>query len=303
MIILAETGKKYDDAMNKAREYLEHFPDHAGLWETLGYIYGRKEMHKEGIDAYKKAIQSQPDNPLHWDNLSYLYHALGMEKERDEAYRKVSETDPDYSIRHTLDQAEFRHHIGRQKTALRYVQTVLKKKPGQKEAMRLKAQILIALGQPGRALRILQRMKKKTTDLILSYDIARALYGTRKFGTAAGLLKKITAKEPLFQQAWQLYGECLKETGPAGKALSAFEKAYQLDQEEELRGVCRNKYDIRLAQAKICALTGDAKNAMKYLDDIEKYNPGFMRRIRRMKEFKNLKGFKELIDYRDKMRR
>lgn len=65
----AEEGMNLDEALNLATTAKQELPDNAGVTDTLGWVYYKKNMPAQAILAFDEAIKSDPRNAV------YHYHA------------------------------------------------------------------------------------------------------------------------------------------------------------------------------------------------------------------------------------
>jgi len=75
--------KKYDEALGKAQQLLEQYPDEIMLNGLLAEIYRKKGMTKEAMEVYNGLLERNPDNP---DTQLSLCNFLINEKRYDELF-------------------------------------------------------------------------------------------------------------------------------------------------------------------------------------------------------------------------
>lgn len=112
--LMSRISELTDRAEKQIKAALEIRPDDAGAYETLGIIYQNrakavfdernrtddnekaakldkkgKDLIRQAMKYYEKAVEIDPDNKRYWRSLSQIYPYLGMDEKAQEAMKKA----------------------------------------------------------------------------------------------------------------------------------------------------------------------------------------------------------------------
>jgi tetratricopeptide (TPR) repeat protein len=82
--IYAETGGNLDKALQLAQDAVRLKPDSADYNDTLGWVYLKKDLHSQAINAFQTSVKLNPRSP------EFHYH-LGLAYLRGEQFQKAGD--------------------------------------------------------------------------------------------------------------------------------------------------------------------------------------------------------------------
>lgn len=84
-----------EEALPLYRKATEHTPQHAELYQKMGYIYQQKGDYEQAIANYRQADVLAPDNVWNNRHLAQCYRKTGHNEEALTYYKKVEQVQPD----------------------------------------------------------------------------------------------------------------------------------------------------------------------------------------------------------------
>jgi tetratricopeptide (TPR) repeat protein len=232
----------------------------ADLLHELGLCLVAARRGQEAIESLRQAVRINPKHAGAWRTLGDQLNAAGDEEESRKAYEKHLQA----STRHPeLVEAANHFHTNKLGKAEHLIRDVLKKHPGEVNAMRMLAEIGIKMGQLEDAQNLLERCLELAPD----FHLARHAYAgllmrrnhlerslneidrllTSEPGNPAYLIVKaavlarlgdhlpaLQIYEKLFENyphhasAQMFYGHTLKTVGRMNDAVTAYRKAIEL---------------------------------------------------------------------------
>lgn len=73
----AEQDTNLDMALQLAQTAKQQLPEEAGVTDTLGWVYYKKKLSTQAIQAFEEAIQLAPATPVYWYHLGLAYVQAG----------------------------------------------------------------------------------------------------------------------------------------------------------------------------------------------------------------------------------
>lgn len=190
-------------------------PNSVMTWELLGSLYRDVRAIAVGsmapaIRYFEKAASLEPTNPVLWTELGKLYLANNQTNDAVAAFEKVRALKPDYAPA----------VIGLAKT-------------------------YDSLGQPDKALVLLEEAAQKLSDAELVYETGRLYYNQNDAARAIERFRQAVALKPDYANAIYSLGLAYQKQGDNAKALAQFQQVLELSPRnaavqkvvEELKGV------------------------------------------------------------------
>jgi tetratricopeptide (TPR) repeat protein len=75
--IYTETGQSLDRALTLAQAAVEHLPDSAEAYDTLGWVYYRRGLHRLAIAPFEQSIDRDPENATYHYHLALAHNGSG----------------------------------------------------------------------------------------------------------------------------------------------------------------------------------------------------------------------------------
>jgi len=182
------------EAEEQLRIALTLDPDFPQLYEDLGSALAMQSKFEEAISKFEKAIQLQPALPLAQRKLGHALVAAGRGADADEAFQVYIDKDPD---RAAIIKGIELQRTEKDDEAIEVFRDVLKGNPDNVNAMR---------------------------QLAMCY-----WHGKKRLGDAEALLRRATQVSADFTGAWLTLGALLMELNKYMDAITAYEKATQLE--------------------------------------------------------------------------
>ncbi|HOO45647.1 MAG TPA: tetratricopeptide repeat protein [Deltaproteobacteria bacterium] len=134
--------KRYKDAADVLKRYIEYYPKDTNAYAQLGMIMGNLGDTKSQITYYEKAVELSPKDALLLYNLGTSYEKAGKKKSALSAYKGVLSLKP--GDRDSLRKAaSLSHELGSHQDSYKYYQTLIK---SEDTAANLKGLISAAVG-------------------------------------------------------------------------------------------------------------------------------------------------------------
>ncbi len=140
---IAQSQGKVDEAADYYAKAIEKDPKQSMAYNNLGAIMLRRENWAAAIDAFSHAIAINPEFPEAEYNLGVAYEQNGQLAEAIQAYEAATALNPN-DIYALLGSARLYFKTGNLRIAADRVLTILKKDPGNAEAIELGKQIQAA---------------------------------------------------------------------------------------------------------------------------------------------------------------
>jgi putative PEP-CTERM system TPR-repeat lipoprotein len=94
--LYAEHGGNLDVALGLAQTALKHLPDVAGVYDTLGFIYYKKNLASLAVSTLKVSVEKDPLNPLYHFHLAQAYASSGDSTQAKQSLTRVLDLKPDF---------------------------------------------------------------------------------------------------------------------------------------------------------------------------------------------------------------
>ena len=94
--IYAEEKQNLDNALDLAQRTTEELPEYANAWDTLGWVYYRKQLPLLAIAPLEKAVAKDPGNVLFRHHLGLALTAGGDRARAREAFLAALKIQPDF---------------------------------------------------------------------------------------------------------------------------------------------------------------------------------------------------------------
>jgi tetratricopeptide (TPR) repeat protein len=91
LAFIQQANRDYDLAVNNYLSILKTNPQHAEVWNRLGFAYELQYKAKLAQGAYRKAIQLEPENADYYYNLATLYKKMGKITEMNAVLKELAE--------------------------------------------------------------------------------------------------------------------------------------------------------------------------------------------------------------------
>ncbi len=125
-VALLQEGKKYDKAIEVAKEGLSNFPDAIELYYQLAFVYDEMDDFDKAIEQMEKILKINPEHPDALNYIGYIWADMGVNlEEAEEKIKKALSIKPeDGFIIDSLGWVYYRK--GLYKQALKELQRALK---------------------------------------------------------------------------------------------------------------------------------------------------------------------------------
>jgi tetratricopeptide (TPR) repeat protein len=91
-----EDGDNLDVALQHAQTALAGLPESPEVNDTLGYIYLKKGLHTQAINALKVSVERDPKNPMYLYRLGTAYAAAGDTALARQSFDQALKLDPNF---------------------------------------------------------------------------------------------------------------------------------------------------------------------------------------------------------------
>jgi tetratricopeptide (TPR) repeat protein len=135
----AERAGKFDRAVELLKKLIADYPEFAGGYNDLGYLWVERNMNvEEAGDMIKKAVEMEPKNPSFLDSLGWYYFQTGkFEDAKRELLNALAQMEKDEPtvLEHLGDTYQ---KLGNTKEAVQYWERALKLEPDNADKVRTK---------------------------------------------------------------------------------------------------------------------------------------------------------------------
>jgi putative PEP-CTERM system TPR-repeat lipoprotein len=95
--IYAEERQNLDVALELAERASEQLPDYADAWDTLGWVYYRKQLPLLAIAPFEKAVSQEPENATFHYHLGMALAGVGDHAKAKESLQTALKLQPSYA--------------------------------------------------------------------------------------------------------------------------------------------------------------------------------------------------------------
>jgi tetratricopeptide (TPR) repeat protein len=92
----ASTGGNLDVALQLAQTAKRGLPESAEVNDTLGWVYYKKEMYREAVNALQQSAEKAPSNPEYRYRLGMAYVKAGQWEKGKQALGEALKLKPDF---------------------------------------------------------------------------------------------------------------------------------------------------------------------------------------------------------------
>jgi tetratricopeptide (TPR) repeat protein len=218
---------RYDEGIALLRELLSFDDSWQDAWHNLGLLYLAKEQLDDARLAFEAARQRDPFNPATLLNLGYLYDRAGRREEALDAYFRALQVQPgNTQVWYNL--AVVALELQQRNNARRAVEEVLRRAPGDQEALVLRRRLETlppsAGGEP---------VAESEETLRLCAGAKRAVDEGR-YADAIVALRIAAWRDERSPLPYQYLANVYYLTGRAADAVRAQREALQRDPENDL---------------------------------------------------------------------
>jgi len=140
-----------DGAIAELRRALEIDPAHEMSQREWGLLLERQGRPAEALDHFVEATRIHPDFRAAFEDAARVAAQLGRTAEADAYQRRAATADPN-TVRRFVHWARYLHEHGHEEAAWQEIQRMLRERPTDPEALRLRDDIRAALTSAGHAL-------------------------------------------------------------------------------------------------------------------------------------------------------
>jgi len=94
--IYADERQNLDAALDLAERATEQIPDYAEAWDTLGWVYHRKQLPMLALAPFEKAVAKDPGNATFHFHLGLALTAAGERLRARESLQTALKLQPDF---------------------------------------------------------------------------------------------------------------------------------------------------------------------------------------------------------------
>jgi tetratricopeptide (TPR) repeat protein len=205
---------------------IELAPNFAKPHEDLGILLVETGRAEEAVPVLKNATRLDPQAEMAFFTLGRALAMTGKGADADAAFEASFELNPE---RKQMAMAAEHHKEGRQSEAARLYRQVLRKFPGNVDAMRLLAAILASQSETEESEVLLRKAISLAPDYTLAHtDLAAMMHEQHRYAEAIELLEHAIMLEPGNVKANFLLASTLAPSGRTFDALDAYRKVIEL---------------------------------------------------------------------------
>ena len=218
---------RLEEAERELRRALSLKPDFAQVYEDLGSVLAMRQRFDEAIPLFREAIKREPRLPLAHKKLGQALAAVGRGAEADEEFEEFLDKDPE--ARRVAAGVE---HLraGRIDEAVGSLRAVLKRNPGQVDAMRYLA---LAYARDEQNLGDAEAWLRRATELAPDFtaawlDLGLVLAEMNKHMDAIECYRSALKSDPENAAVWAGLANAYALASYPEQSLAAFEKSLDL---------------------------------------------------------------------------
>ena len=209
-----------EEAEATLRAVIDAAPSFAKPAEDLGYLLLRAKRAGDALPFLERATQLDPGLERAWFSLGKALALLGRGKDADAAFEKSFELSPE---RRLMALAAEHQKEGRIEEAERIYRRVLRKNPGNVDALRLLALLASRADRPDDAETLLQRAIEIAPDFLLAHlDLGRLLKEQDRYEEALECFDRVITLEPAQPQAHFLRAATLARASFTQESIDAY---------------------------------------------------------------------------------
>ena len=95
--ILTDAGENLDVAERWAETAIDLVPTHAGVHDTLGMVYYRRQRYREALQRFQQSVELAPHNAVYRYHLAMVYAKNGEVERARESLRLALDRNPDHT--------------------------------------------------------------------------------------------------------------------------------------------------------------------------------------------------------------
>jgi putative PEP-CTERM system TPR-repeat lipoprotein len=99
--IYIDEGENLKEAQELAERATELFPNHAGMRDTLGSLYLRRQLPGPALNHFQRSVDADPANPLYVYHLGLAYSQSGDKERAAVAFRQSLRLQPGFAAART----------------------------------------------------------------------------------------------------------------------------------------------------------------------------------------------------------
>ncbi|MBI1732744.1 MAG: sulfotransferase [Gammaproteobacteria bacterium] len=219
--------RRMTDAEQALRRAIALAPSFAKPREDLGQLLLRTGRTQEAATELRHAVRLEPALDQAWFNLGKALAALGHGREADAAFERSFELVPE---RKALAYASKAHHEGKLDEAERAYRDVLRRNPGNVDALRLLAGIALQARRQDEAERLLRKALALAPDFVAAHvDLAQLLKEQDRIEEAIESLRAALGIEPDNARTHFLLGGTLAPAALTHEAIESYRRALALN--------------------------------------------------------------------------
>jgi tetratricopeptide (TPR) repeat protein len=248
------------------REVLRQDPGNIAARSNLGAALAAQGQFDEAIPEYETALNSAPEQvrPHLQRNLALAYYKSGRLQQALPIFASLHETQPQ-SRDATLLVADCLLQLGEPAKALALLEPLRVQATGDKALAWVIGNAYLRSGQTAQAQRVLDPILKDTSSAEGNYALGMAMFSSGDYPASVKALARAIELDPALPHAQSFYGQALLFTGDPDAALTAFRKQLAADPVD---------YDANFQAAAILARRGAAADAEPLLHRAIMLRPG-----------------------------
>ena len=94
--IYAEEKQNLDEALQLAQRAVEQMSDFPEAWDTLGWVYFRKQLPILAVEPFERAVSKAPDNPTFHYHLGLALAGSGDRVKSRDSFEMALKLQPDF---------------------------------------------------------------------------------------------------------------------------------------------------------------------------------------------------------------
>ena len=219
-------SRELDLAENYLRRAIELAPSFAKPFEDLGFLLLESGRPTEAVDALQNATRLDPKAETAFYTLGRALTALGKGAESDAAFEAAFALNPQ---RRELALAAEHHKAGRFTEAQRSYRALLGREPGNVDALRLLAGVMINQGDVDEAETLLRKAISLAPDFTLALlDLGGILQEQHRYAEAIACFKEATRLEPKSAKPRFMLASVQAAAGKTQEAMGSYRRVLAL---------------------------------------------------------------------------
>jgi len=233
-----QTYDRNNDWKNEETLWKESFkqsPDCPHIINNLGTVYMDQGKYEEATMYFNKALQRKDDYPLPYINLGRVYSKIKDINKSITYFLKGMESHPNITQFH-FEIAEVYFQQSQPTLAIEHYQNALKFSSGSHKLYYKLGACYLLLGKHRAALAEFRRTLQLNEKHAPSYKAIGAIFiQEKRYKLAVKYLTKSLSLNQKNANAWELLGAAHYELNQTEKAITAWEKALQIEDDEQIR--------------------------------------------------------------------